>query len=146
MPNIKMKTNLNGQWKGKVIYGPDYGELENKELYFSVDITQNLDTFTGIALDTGGVGANPNKAAINGFVDGNEISFVMQYSSTARFDENNKVVIEKDKPSPEINYWGTFDPLTNVIEGNWEIVINSEQIGYGYLDDIATGSFSMRKV
>lgn len=138
--------NLNGQWKGIIIYGPDYGELENKELYFSANISQNLEIFSGVSVDTGGVGANPDKAVINGFIDGNEISFVLQYASTAWFDENNKVVIEKNKPGPEINYWGTFDPLTNMVEGHWEIVISSEQVGYGWLDDIATGTWSMQRI
>jgi hypothetical protein len=141
-----MEININGHWEGKIIYGAEYDKLEHKELYFSMDIIQDLDAFTGIALDKEGIGVNPDKATIKGFIDGNEISFVKQYESTAWFDENDLVVIEKNKLSPEINYFATFDPLTNVIEGHWDVVISSQPFGNDWLDDISTGSFSMRRI
>ncbi|MES2285622.1 MAG: hypothetical protein V4547_08035 [Bacteroidota bacterium] len=140
-----MITNLNGNWKGIIIYGPEYRNLENKELYFSLEIKQEEETFTGTAIDTSGIGTNPDIAEVRGFIEANEISFVKQYKSTLWFDENYSVIIEKDKLGPEINYWGTFDPLTGTMEGNWEIVVDSQQIGQGYLDNICTGTWTMRK-
>jgi hypothetical protein len=140
-----MKANLHGHWEGTIIYGPGYGENENKELYFNIDIVQTKDTFTGTAVDTRGVGVNPDNALIKGFVEDNEVSFVKQYASTLWFDENNTEILLKDKPSPEINYWGTFDSVTNSIKGNWEIIITGKETEEGWLVDIATGTFTMRR-
>lgn len=140
-----MKTNLSGQWKGTIVYSEDYVDLEGEELYFTLEITESAGTFKGIAWDTGGVGVNPDKATVKGFVEGDEISFLKQYGSTLIY-ENGKETLEKDKPSAEVNYWGTIDREANRVEGHWEIIVDSQKAGDGWFDDIITGSFTMQKV
>jgi len=136
-----MTININGQWKGVITYGPEYDELENSELYFSIDIKQTADTFTGVAHDTGGVGTNPDKALVNGFVEGNSINFTKQYQSTLIIEEDGTETVLRGKPAPEVHYWGTFDQLTNTLEGEWEISVYAEKFADGYFDDVFRGTW-----
>ena len=137
--------NLSGKWKGVIVYGPEYEEDENQELYFTVDITQDLEQFTGIAKDTSGLGCNPDSATIKGFVDNNTISFVKQYASTLTFDENGNEVVEKGKPSPIVNYWGEYDTTLHKFVGGWEICVDAQQFGEGWFEEVFTGTWSMQR-
>jgi hypothetical protein len=138
--------NLTGHWKGTIIFGPEYGDWENKELYFTMDLVQTGTAFTGTSVDTGGVGMTPDIADITGFIEDNTISFRKQYRSSVSFDEDGNEFIEKGKPSPEVEYFGTVDTLLSKIEGEWAIHILVQSLKDSWVDETWTGRWVMTKV
>ncbi|MBL7901146.1 MAG: hypothetical protein JNK73_04055 [Bacteroidia bacterium] len=137
--------NLTGQWKGIITFGPEYGDWEDKELYFSMDLRQTGLIIEGTAVDTGGVGCNPDIADIKGFVDGDSISFRKQYRSTVTEDENGIEIVEKGKPSPEVEYIGTIDRSFDKIEGEWQINVAVQKLKDAWLDETWTGQWEMSR-
>ena len=61
--------NLNGRWTGVIVYGHKYRQLQGKNLYFDLEITQNNNEITGISIDTGGQGTSPDSAKITGTIN-----------------------------------------------------------------------------
>lgn len=137
--------NLSGHWQGIILYGPEYGDWENKELLFEMTIKQSGDTFTAIAIDTGGIGRNPDEAEINGFISGYNISFTKQYKSTLTYDEQGQVIVLKNKPSPIVEYTGVFDSLLDKVSGEWQIDILVKQLKDEWLDETFTGHWTMTR-
>lgn len=137
--------DIHGEWFGKCIYGPEYGELENSTLYFKVNFDQNEDTFTGIAIDTGGIGVNPTPANIKGFIDGQDINFVKVYKAFAIFSDNNELEIDHTQSSSEIEYNGTFDASSNSIKGDWAIYTFEDELINGTLEYVATGTWEISR-
>ena len=141
---MKNNFDITGHWKGIITYGPEYEDWENKELYFSVDLFQDNDIINGIASDTGGIGVNYDKAKIKGFIENYEISFIKQYDTVTWTDETGEIT-DIEKPGPEINYTGTYNPISNSFEGQWEICILVRQIGDTWLDEVWTGTWTMTR-
>lgn len=136
---------LEGQWIGIITYGPEYGEFEGKELFFAANFIQTADTFTGTAIDTGGAFPNEEEATISGFLEEDKISFVKQYPYEGFIEEDGTVTTNKDKPGPEIHYIGKYNTLTNSFEGTWEIAMDEFQYGDGWFENIATGTWTMKR-
>ncbi len=138
--------NIQGQWTGTIIFGKEYADLENKELYFDMDIiTQNNSSqITGSAIDIGGVGVSSDPAVINGSFSGNEISFIKQYASFHYYD-NGKTIIDKSQPGSEIHYSGHYDDLEHQFYGNWIIKWKAKLIGVIPINYINTGTWIMRR-
>ncbi len=59
--------NLNGLWTFVIVYGPEYEEMENKELVFEAEFSQDEDTFTAVGIDKDGAGMSPDLAKIRVF-------------------------------------------------------------------------------
>ena len=137
--------NINGHWAFVLVYGPEYEEDAGKEIYFDAEFIQDNDTFSGTGIDTGGHGINPDPAIINGFLDGDEISFVKQYASKHYTGENGEIIVEKNIPGPEINYFGTYNKRDNTFNGDWDIVIGTEQVGGSWFDYSCTGTWYMKR-
>ncbi|MFI5140804.1 MAG: hypothetical protein ACHQII_00485 [Bacteroidia bacterium] len=137
--------NITGQWTFVIVYGPEYGEQENQELYFDAEFIQDKDLFTGTGRDTGGSGASPDIATIKGFLEDDEISFIKQYTTNHYIDEEGKITIDKNVPGPEINYYGSFNKLNGMFEGHWEMLMGSQKYGEGWFDDMATGTWAMKR-
>jgi hypothetical protein len=140
-----MIPNLFSRWKGVLVYGPEYDDMEGVELFFTMNILQDKDSFTGTAVDTGGAGITPGEATIRGFIDKNEISFVKQYNASWEYDHQGIAVPVPGKPGPEIVYTGIYDPHSGEISGDWEISLDEQPVGYGYLSMILTGTFRMAR-
>jgi hypothetical protein len=138
--------NLSGYWQGTIIYGPDYGpEIEGKELFFEMTLNELDGDFTGIARDTGGFGNLIDDATVSGFWDGETISFIKKYKYFTSFDEKGKMVIDETKEPDEINYTGTFNSEKDLFEGEWEIILNTEELLEGWGEEFCSGAWNMRK-
>ena len=135
--------NLNGLWTFVIVYGPEYEEMENKELIFEAEFTQDGDTFTATGMDKDGVGMSPDLARMKGFIDENMISFVKQYEFSHYASGDGKTIVDNNNPGHEINYYGTYDATTNSFSGDWDIT--TRPIGVGY-DVTATGTWSMKRL
>lgn len=136
--------NISGKWKGVIVYGPEYEELENQELHFTAEFTQNLDEFTGIAKDVSGIGCNPDTASIRGFIENQSISFIKQYTSTLLLGENGQE-LDRNTPGPEINYWGEYDINLHQFSGHWEIYTEPEALDDGWIEYICSGTWTMKR-
>lgn len=137
--------NINGKWKGTVIYGKEYREHMNSELYFEVEITQNNELFTGIAIDTGGVGTSPDKANLNGRFDGKEISFVKQYESYHYSNRKWETIIDKTRSGPEIKYTGSYNEKEQCFCGDWIIRSTAKLLGFILIKYKNTGTWVMKR-
>lgn len=137
--------NINGKWKGTVTYGKEYREHKNSELYFEVEISQNNELFTGIAIDTGGVGTSPDKANLNGKFDGKEISFVKQYESRHYPNRNWEIIIDKSRSGPEIYYSGRYNEKEECFSGDWIIRLQAKFLGFIPINYKNTGTWVMKR-
>jgi hypothetical protein len=137
--------NLSGHWKGIILYGPEYGEWEGKELFFEMTIKQTDDTFKAIAIDTGGIGCNPDEADIEGFISEDSISFTKQYRSTLTYDEKGQVAVLKNKPSAIVDYTGVFNSQFDKVSGEWQIDVLIKQLKDEWLDETFTGHWTMTR-
>ncbi len=135
--------NINGLWTFVVVYGAEYGDLENQELIFEAEFSQNEDTFTAVGIDKSGVGMSSDLAKIRGFLDGDTISFVKQYEFSHYASEDGNTIIDKNNVGHEINYFGTYDSTSDLFYGDWDITTRPK--GFWY-DLTATGTWTMRRV
>jgi hypothetical protein len=137
--------DLTGYWEGVIILGPQYGDKASMELFFSIEIKQEDESFTGIAKDIKGIGCNPDVAMVKGFVDENNISFTKEYLSTVIIDENGNEILQKGVLSPEISYTGVYDAASGSCEGEWEMYINSIKTTTGWIEDLLGGTWKMTR-
>ncbi len=115
--------NLNGKWKGTLVFGREYGRDAGKELYFQMDLQHEGDTITAVAKDTGGFGMSPDPAKISGTFTNGVISFKKYYESFHTVDEKGTLVVDPSKKGPDILYNGVYDPATESFKGGWSIAM-----------------------
>jgi hypothetical protein len=135
---------LTGTWTGIIIYGPEYGDIENEELFFSAELNCTDGIILGTSVDLNEE-YETGTATINGFLKNNLISFIKQYEFDSYYDETGKVIVDKSKKGPEINYQGQYDSIKNTIEGHWEIIYDVRKQGENLLEYVLTGTFRMKK-
>jgi hypothetical protein len=120
-PKMKHQIlEINGKWTGTLVYGKIYGPDAGKELHFEMEIAQENDQISGMAIDVRGEGASPDSATINGQVGPSEIKFVKQYASL-HYMQGGKMVIDRSQKGPLIHYTGTFDEATGTFSGIWKM-------------------------
>ena len=121
-----------GQWAGFFVYGPEYGnKLHGEKVSFRLYIKFYWDgIFIGECVDHDGVGSNFEKATINGFLDGDFISFIKRYPHFHGFDEKGNPIEDEKIPHPEIHYTGQYNHNRKAFIGSWEM-----QIGIHALDE-----------
>jgi hypothetical protein len=136
--------NVQGKWKGTIIYGKVYRSAANRELYFEAEISQMDEILTGTATDTGGLGVNPDPASIVGAVSGNRISFVKQYP-TRHFMVGGKTIFNRKKKGPEIRYNGEFNPETQTFAGTWLIKQVTKLLGFIPITMEGSGTWTMER-
>lgn len=142
-----MRYNLSGQWKGYFWYGKEYGELEGESVEFMMFLEENDGAVRGKCFEMGGVGvaSGADLAAINGFIKGNQISFIKKYANATFLDEDGSAYVDSSKPSHEIHYEGAFDRGKEQFEGSWEIIEKTEDLGDTIIEYVATGTWMMKK-
>ncbi len=139
-------TNMIGIWDGEVVYGPAYLDIAGKLLLFEMLITEaDEESFVGISKDIGGVGVSPDEAKISGFAINNTISFIKKYKRFHFFSEEGEILFDDNKKGVEIVYSGIYNEFEKKFEGEWEIVISSEQVGENWLDESCAGTWSIKK-
>jgi hypothetical protein len=137
--------NITGKWEGTITYGKEYQALQNKELFFDIDILQNNDKITGTSIDTGGVGTSPDSASIKGTMVGNEINFIKQYSSRHSYNRNGQTTIDKSQPGHEIKYTGFYDENKKSFSGSWTITVLNKILWVIPIKFSASGTWLMLK-
>lgn len=137
------QINLKGLWTFVIVYGPEYGEMKNQELIFEAEFSQDNDTFTAVGIDKSGVGMSPDLARLNGFLDGDNISFVKQYEFSHYASGDGRTIVDKNNAGHEINYFGTYDSVNDMFHGDWDITMRPK--GYSY-DLTATGTWTMKRL
>jgi hypothetical protein len=137
--------DMNGQWTGTIIYGKEYGDHQNKELYFDVDLIQNNKNITGKSIDINGVGMSPDPALIKGKIVSKKIQFIKQYLSWHAF-ENAGIKIDKSVKGPQIRYTGTYHEVNQTFIGNWTIIKKVKLFGIIPTEKSnGTGTWNMRR-
>jgi hypothetical protein len=143
-----MLPDIEGTWLGTLSYGPEYGyDIHGQTLDFEIVITKspaNDGTFTGVARDIKGLGVNPTKAHIEGFVEDNLISFTKLYEQQFNFTEDGGA--ERANKNIPIQYDARYNPDLGKYVGEWVIIEYVKDYSGFYQSYEATGLWEMRKV
>ncbi|MFX8641196.1 hypothetical protein ABTM21_20275, partial [Acinetobacter baumannii] len=78
--------------------------------------------------DLEGIGANYEIAQVVGYIDGDLISFIKQYSHLYYLDEIGNTKEDKNKQHPIVAYSGEFHLDTKTFAGQWELRMEIEPI------------------
>lgn len=135
------------KWEGYFTYGEGYGlDIEDKQVRFILDIEIDEDSFTGTSVDFESKDLFDTPATIKGFFEDDTMSFVLKYPCTYFVDENGSLIIDKNQEHTDIHYFGYLDQDKKVVEGNWEMVTAQEKYDNGYLENILSGDFWIKRV
>ncbi len=137
-------ADLNGKWIGSLLFGPEYGRDAGKELFFEIDFVQTGEKFTGTARDTGGFGASPDPAKIEGTFKENKIQFEKYYASQHTVDEHGKTIVDRSKSGPGIQYEGVYNESDKTFTGTWYIAM-MQNTGRGMQEFKCTGTWNMKQ-
>lgn len=146
-PDKKNKINLAGQWYGYFSYGKEYGDLlEGERVIFSFLIEEVFNNkFKGKCIELEGIGASTEVSIIEGFVEGQFISFRKEYSIYSTIDEFGNEGKHEDLLQPRISYTGSFNENAEIFSGSWEVWANEIPAGEDTLVDIFTGEWEISK-
>lgn len=134
-------------WKGHFIYQEGYEAIDQYiEVPFSMKLTFNGDSFTGESTDSESETIFDKPATVKGFIEDNTISFVLNYSCAYFKDEDGKIFLDKKAKHPEIRYFGIFDKDSKGYTGMWEMTVHEEKYLEDYIEEIANGTFEMRRM
>lgn len=133
---------LSEKWLCKLIYGQSFGKLENEPLIFTLDIITKGNEFIGISTDIDGIGINPNPANVKGFIDGDIINFVKEYTLPvlSGTDQKNR----EEKKGPEISFTGCYDVISGEYSGEWIVISSFEILGTVFFEKNNGGYWSMQ--
>lgn len=136
---------IDGRWSGYFEYGPEYGDLEGKQVTFSL-LLENLGDgqFQGKCVEHEGIGLNPEPATIKGFIEEDRINFIKEYSTNYEFDEGFNLAKSTIRPIPLLTYYGQFNSLENSFEGYWELETTTNAMGDQVY--ICTGTWKITKI
>ncbi|MBN8695322.1 MAG: hypothetical protein J0L87_02225 [Bacteroidetes bacterium] len=144
---MSIPKKLSGKWKGEYILGPEYEKNEGRSVEFILELTEDEDgSIRGICIDSDTKSLFSEPIIVLGFVDNDIISFTKKYPFSYYLDENGQAIIDKETDHPEIIYSGEYDHEKNIFKGDFELIIDSQQFGYGFFDDSLTGTWTMSKV
>lgn len=129
--------DMNGDWLGNLIYGPGFGELEHEALFFTLQLRENGDGFSGVARDVDGLGMHSDPAVVHGFVDDGHINFVKRYVTDVPADAHFPAVVAANEKGPEISFTGFWDSERREFSGDW--VVLQSYLEYGTVFYETTG-------
>ncbi len=136
-------NNLTGKWKGTYKYGPEYADMEGTSVDFILEITDTDGEINGTSVDNETKDLFDKPTIVQGFWDGEIISFTKQYPYAYYLDEQNKIQVDKNMAPHTVTYSGQIDAETNSFTGEWDIIIDSQKIGDGYFDESLTGTWTL---
>jgi hypothetical protein len=139
--------DFNGQWEGHFAYGPEYGEdLVGERVQFKLFVDSfKVGQFTGRSVDLEGIGANYEIAQVNGYVDGDFISFTKQYPHLYGLDEAGNTIEDKSRQHPIVSYSGNYNTSNKTFSGKWELRMEIASVGEYWLEDISSGTWEIRR-
>ncbi len=135
-------NKINGTWVGQLTYD---NENEDNILHFEMTISVRKGIITGKCQDMGESKDIQEPAEINGFVENNIVSFIKKYKHYYEIDENDNLREVPGKAPVDINYTGKYIEEQKRIEGDWDIITQSHQYGYGSFEEVITGKWMMVK-
>ncbi|BAV04975.1 hypothetical protein SAMN05421788_11370 [Filimonas lacunae] len=137
---------FSGTWHGKYTYGEGYGPAyHGVSTAFEISLTLERGILKGYCIDDPKVYPMKQPATIEGFIEGNLISFIKKYACAWSIDYNGNVIEYPQKPSHEIHYTGYFEE--GLFKGEWEIMSNKEVDRNGnILSNSLDGNWSMKHV
>lgn len=136
-------NNLNGRWRGSYTFDPEF-ESESRERFFELTMQiDNDDEIRGEIRDMPDHDQDPRVAALTGFIDEGEISFIKQYPFLLLRNERNETIMDESKPHPEIHYHGEIND--SGMEGTWEMEAAVLFVAGSYHSQLVTGKWKMVK-
>ena len=138
---------FSGKYIGTLSYGKGYPLDDQKsELTFQMEIEEENNWFTGIAIDLDGVGLSQDEAKIAGIINGIHIEFDKIYKRHHYYDGNGNTVYEDVEGFP-IYYEGTYNDENGYYEGSWRYnVVKRFLFFFTKSVSIGSGTFRLRKV
>ena len=137
-------NNLNGRWRGSYTFDPEF-ESESQERFFELTLqVDDDDEIRGEIRDMPDHDQDPRVAALTGFIDDGEISFIKQYPFLLLRNEKNETIMDESKPHPEIHYHGEIND--SGMEGTWEMEAAVLFAAGSYHSQLVTGKWKMVKV
>ncbi|MCW3467007.1 hypothetical protein [Chitinophaga nivalis] len=139
--------SLTGEWQGYYIYDPAFGEkLSAEKVLFKLSLTDTGDDhFEGVCHDVNSPVSQNNTATIKGFVEDDFISFTKAYRQFFLITDDNQVVPHTALKTPELSYYGHYDPINEVFSGDWELIGRLHAHPDGDYAEITTGTWEMRR-
>jgi hypothetical protein len=139
--------DFTGQWAGHFAYGPEYGDdIAGEKVQFRIFIDSFKEgQFAGRSVDLEGIGANHETAQVNGYIEGNFISFTKQYPHFYGLDEAGNTADDKNKQHPIVAYSGEYNSNTKTFAGQWELRMEIQPVGEYWLENIYTGTWEIRR-
>lgn len=127
---------FSGVWKGQYVYGPQYSQkVQETAVDFRITMTVTDGIVTGTVSENLPLSA---PATIEGFIDGNMISFVKKYACAWSVDDYGNVLEFPDEPSHEIHYTGSYQE--DAFSGDWEIFVSQVEVYTGMIEAPYSGS------
>ena len=139
--------DFNGQWARHFTYGTEYEDgIAGGKVQFRLFVDSFQDgQFIGRSVDLEGIGANYEIAQVNGYIDGDFISFSKQYPHLYGLDEAGNKIEDKSRQHPIVSYSGEYNVNTKIFSGQWELRMEIEPVGEYWLEDICTGTWEIRR-
>tara|TARA_B100000745_G_C20028484_1_gene350008 strand:- start:146 stop:580 length:435 start_codon:yes stop_codon:yes gene_type:complete len=118
-------------WKGYFSYLSFPEALED---IYKVNFIMTLDfsnaSFKGETIDEESRGLFENPITVSGFVDGDFISFIVQYPHNYFFDEElGRYVVDYQNPYPGCEYSGEYIAETGKYSGTWMLLADEKREG-----------------
>lgn len=134
-----------GKYACTLWYGKEYA-YQGKELFFDMEIEENDNFFTGIAIDIDGIGVSPDEAKVVGIINGIHIEFDKIYKRRHYSDGNGDTIFEENEGFP-IYYEGTYNDETGYYEGSWEYkVVRRFLFFFTKPVSFGSGTFRLKKI
>ena len=112
-----------------------------------MEIEEVHNSFSGIAIDTGGVGTSPNEAIVTGIITDKLVHFDKIYKHLHYSDELGNTIIDDKREGFPILYEGTFNQDKGLYEGTWKYnALRRYWIFFTKKADIGSGTFQLKKV
>jgi hypothetical protein len=133
------------KWKGFYTYEVGYPyEMRSKPFVFHLDWSINNGVIKGSCFDEACKDIFIEPAHIQGFIEGNFVSFIKKYPAYWGYDEKNNLIVVENLPAPEIHYSGNY--IEKHFEGIWEMTVNIRaQSGQTY-DTYCSGTWLMKRL
>ncbi len=127
----------------------DLGEFKEIEVTWTLTIDVDDGSFKGVRIDEETKDLFGTEVSVNGFKEGDEISFVVKYPFNYYSDDlTGDLIALSDQPHPGAKYFGTWNSGEKKYEGRWTVDLFEEPIGEFQTDTIVSsieGDWEMKR-
>lgn len=132
-------------WIGYYIDANEQGEAAEFPFRIDAELDEEYG-FSGTVWEDEFYALSQTFVKVQGFIEGDHISFVKTYPFDYGSDEDGKVSIDKTKPGHDVVYDGEWDQTTKSWKGTWEIEIGIVEKTADYQDVLYhRDSFEMKE-